>query len=222
MSHPYLYFSESISYNGYSVGNSSSEVDGSGLVKKSVKVVQIPPRFNNKNVVEISASSFRETSITSVFIPRTIRYIKIRAFLFCYSLSEVRFESNSQLEKAGKDVFNNCKSLINIDLPPSLKELEYTEYYYLFYAVTSLQCCSYLGTTNFASAKIFEYINSPTIRVSPNYPSTKFGQKSVSYNDGSTCGVSKEPFPEKVYETYDIKRRKVPQLILMIIFFLVS
>ena len=221
MGHPYLSFSRSTNYDGYVVGTSSSGTLGNGLLNKSVKIVQIPSSFNSIQVVEVGYRAFRGTGITSVFIPKTVKYLGYACFCNCESLSDVRFEPNSQLEKAGMDVFGVCYSLINIDLPASLKTLEYNKYFYLFDGMNSLEFCSYLGTTDFASAYIFK--NSPTIRVSSSYPSDQFGRKTVTYKDGSTCGVSNEPFYEETKKaTFFIRIKRVPQLLKIMILVLVS
>ena len=92
------------------------------------------------------------------------------------------------------DVFAWDTSLEMIDIPSRLKELksDYTENF-LFYG-TSLTCLSYLGSTDFSSAYVFDSGNNPEIHVSDSlYPKGKqFGQRDV-IRDGQTCGVSNEP-----------------------------
>ena len=87
---------------------------------------------------------------------------------------------------------------------------EYPENY-LFYSVSSLSCFSYLGSTDFSSAKVFE--NSPEVHVSDSlYPKGKqFGRRNV-IRDGKTCGVSNEPLTKKK-EIKTINKRKLVNLV---------
>lgn len=73
MRHPYLNFSESTDASGYIVGTSNEETEGNGLLKKNVKIVNIPAVFNSRNIVEIGCGAFGNTGITSVFISKNIK-----------------------------------------------------------------------------------------------------------------------------------------------------
>ena len=155
MSHPYLSFSDSTFTTGKLVGSSAWTSAGNGLKDKSITKIEIPSLFEGVKVVEVGYGSFRDTSIISVFIPKTIQYIRFCAFFNCQSLNEVKFEVGSELKKMGKDVFEYTHALTKIDIPPSLEELEYDSNNYLFYGTTSLTCFSYFGSTDFSSAYVF-------------------------------------------------------------------
>ena len=219
MSHPYLNFSLSENYDGYAVGTSTNQVPGNGLNNKNIEIIQIPRFFNKLPVTEIGIYAFQDTKITSFFSPKTIKCINIAAFYNCRSLSEVRFEVNSQLEKIGYDACGGT-SVTNFDIPKNVKIIDYNSECYFFNIVRTLKCCSYSGTTDFSNYIIF--YNSPTIRVSQNYPTNVFGQESVTHKDGSTCGVSNKPFYGEVEKTFNIRRERFSRVIFFLVLILVS
>ena len=182
----YLKFTTSTHATGKMVGSGTS---GDGLTNSSVKAVDIPSIYDGVNVVEICYKAFRGTSITSVFIPKTIQYIGNHAFENCYYLSDVRFESNSQLITIEKDIFQNDNNIIKIDLPASVQTILHSSGAYIFYDVKSLVCFSYLGSTDFSQNYLFA--NTPEIHVSNSkYPAGKnLGFKSV-IRDDKTCIAS--------------------------------
>ena len=193
MTHPYLNFSDSNYGDGLVVGTSDETTEGNGLTNKSVFIIDIPRTFSGKNVIEIGYQAFNDLDIEYVFIPKYVKKIGYQAFRMCYKLTEIRFEEGSQLESIGKDAFSRCNRLQKLDIPASVNEIEYDSSNWLFYRATGLRCISYLGTTNFAENPMFDS-SSPEIHVATNYPSDKFGQLGVSYEDGSTCEVKKVPF----------------------------
>ena len=209
MPHQYLVFSASATYGGYAVGDGSSN-KGNGLSNKDIIIVQIPKVFETKKIFEIKQSAFRSTGITSIFIPKTIKYIGKSAFGECSKLNDVRFEADSELEKLDELVFSSCKALQKIDFPASLKEIASSYNDYIFWGVNSLECFSYLGTSDFSELYIFDHY--PQIHVSPSYKYYGIGQKGSNFKDGSTCGVSNEPFykeNEDINVTYHAHIRRI-------------
>ena len=190
--HPYLSFSESTYKYGKTVGTQNGDVTGNGLTNKAIKIVQIPPIFDDDCVVEIEPRAFANTSITSVFIPKTVLRILWGAFENCYSLSEVRFEAGSRLEKVSAAAFNDCKQLKKIDFPSSLKEIQ-SNFWKVFLKV-NLECFSYQGSYNFSDVQMFTSVSK--VHVSSSYPSDKLGKIEVTKDD-STCDVSHERFYPK-------------------------
>ena len=124
--HPYLSFSESNYSYGKTVGTQNGDISGNGLTNKAIKILQIPPIFDDDCVVEIGTRAFAKTGITSVFIPKTVLAISWAAFEACSSLSEVRFEAGSRLVKVKGAAFNSCRQLKKIDFPSSVKEIGYS------------------------------------------------------------------------------------------------
>ena len=62
------------------VGYHNSAPAGSGLIISTVKEVIIPSMIEEIEVVEIGYNCFRSTGIRSVFIPKTLQYLKILLF----------------------------------------------------------------------------------------------------------------------------------------------
>ena len=187
--HPYLNFSNSEYTNGKVIGTSKYIADGNGLTNKNIKIIQIPPVFDDDIIVEVGWKAFRFTQITSVFISKNIRYINWGAFEST-PLVDVRFEKGSKLERVDSAAFYNCLSLTRIDFPSSLNEMLYTDYL-IFYKNIKLSCVSYLGVSDFSTIKMFD--NTPKIHVSSSYNYEKFGELDVSKDD-QTCGTSNERF----------------------------
>ena len=190
--HPYLYFSDSSNAYGKVVGTSKNTGNGNGLKNKNIRIVQIPPVFDDDIVVEIGYYAFRWTKITSIFIPKTVLIISWGAFEST-PLSEVRFEKGSRLEKISWAVFFQCHSLKRIDFPSSVKEIA-SHYEYKVFADCSLDCFSYQGTSSFSSVSMFNNVS--LIYVSFSYQSNKFGGIVVT-RDNETCNVSRESFYPK-------------------------
>ena len=196
MAHDYLSFSDSASYSGKVVGTSSHELDGNGLTDKTVTAIIIPSMYDNQKVVELGYCSFRGTSITSVFIAKTVRLIGNGAFLQCPKLSKVKFEQGSSVEMMDNNAFHSCSSLEKIDLPPALK----TVTPYAPFNGAPLSCVSYFGTNQITRSM---FSNNPTIHVLPSYGYSQFAQKNV-LKDGVSCGVS-DFFSRK---TRNVSRRR--------------
>ena len=97
--HPYLLLTSSENYPGkLLVGESATFGEaGYGLTDENIKNVEIPRKFDRKEIAEIGWYSFAETDITSIFIPKTILRICRGAFENCASLSEVKFEEGSKM-----------------------------------------------------------------------------------------------------------------------------
>ena len=201
------YYDSTYSSPGKSIGDPSKCAKGEALINNSYKIIDIPSFYFDIKVVELANCAFFGTSIEKVFIPKTILYIGNGVFEQCKSLNEVRFESGSKLEKMFYDVFEQATSITRIDMPATVEELVNMNNAYLFVSVTSLSCFSYLGSTDFSETYVF--YNNPEVHVSDSlYPKGKqFGRRDV-IRDGKTCGVSKEPFTEKLKNRCTIVIRK--------------
>ena len=220
MRHPYLNLIESGNGKYYSVGNSSSYTCGNGLTNKNGKIVQIPSVFNGKNVTEIAGRAFCQCkTITSVYISKNIKYIGILAFSECSNLSDIRFASDNQLTSLSYGAFYTCESLIKIDFPVSLVAVGD----YVIHENKNLRCVSYLGIKDFSERLGWDRAPSE-VKVSSNYPYSKFLSLTVTSYSGSTCGVSNLPFYKEEFKekTCFVKIRKVPRLLMILIFVIVS
>lgn len=104
------------------------------LKKHNSNTLTIPSLINGKTVVEIADSAFSDnfngnTTITKVVIPSTIRKIGKNAFENCIYLKNIEFQSQSQLREIGDYAFNGCISLENAILPSN--NIKFGEYIFL-------------------------------------------------------------------------------------------
>ena len=219
MSHKYLAFSDSYYEEGKCVGTGTNEYVNA-LTDKTVTKIQIPRKFESKNVVEIRCNAFMNSHIISVFIPSTVLYINQGAFLNCYDLREFRLEKGSKLREIDFGAFEFSISLECIDFPESLGTIESEKGHEMF-SGSGIKCISYQGTIDFSSYEFFSsYMTDVTIHTTSSYPSGEFGQRSVT-KDGKKCGVSNEPFYKgRKIETRVVERTTVNDLLLM--FFLAT
>ena len=89
--------------------------------------VIIPEEINGKPVSYIAGGAFRNSNITSVYIPDTVTRIDNLAFDGCSSLKTVRMPQKSVI---GYKVFRECSSLGSITIPDGT-EIEDGEYAFL-------------------------------------------------------------------------------------------
>ena len=92
--------------------------------------VDIPATHNNLPVSEIGVDGFKNSSITSVTIPSSLKVIQQYAFASSDFLSTVTFAQGSQLTTIGQYTFDECDSIININLPDSLTTLGNGAFWY--------------------------------------------------------------------------------------------
>ena len=190
------------------IGTSTSNGNGNALKDKSITIIQIPSYHNGKEVVEIGYGGFSDTNIEKVFIPKTVLFLNDFCFLGCSSLTEIRFEEGSLLERIGLYSIYNIKKLEKLDVPKSLSQydtIESSALYPGFSELYSLTCISYLGATDFSSYDFFRNNVPANIYVSSSHPD-KFGGKSVTGRD-KTCGVSKLPLNYAEYNADKGKTR---------------
>ena len=72
------------------------------------------------SVTSIGESAFENMNLTSITIPSNVISIGNYAFYGCRSLSNVTFESGSQLASIGSNAFNNNEGLTSITIPASV------------------------------------------------------------------------------------------------------
>lgn len=80
-------------------------------------------KFSN-NLESMEASVFKNTALTDVVIPETVKIIGIRAFEGCEELKSIRFPK--ELKVIPKYICHGCRSLENVVLPESVIEIGYT------------------------------------------------------------------------------------------------
>ncbi len=84
------------------------------------KNIVIPKSIDGYDVIAIRDSAFKDTNITSVTIPSTVKVIGNYAFASCYFLEEVIFADGSQLTEIGTAAFRHCTTLTAITLPDTV------------------------------------------------------------------------------------------------------
>lgn len=67
----------------------------------------------------------RDDDLVSITIPAHIESIERNAFCACLGLKTVNFAADSQLSRIEVGSFSQCRNLTNIDLPQSLKFIDY-------------------------------------------------------------------------------------------------
>ena len=84
--------------------------------------VTIPSKIADTVVEEIGNNAFRESKITSVKFPSTLKKIGDAAFYRCYYLKNVTFPSG--LYSIGQSAFEECYTMTKIVLPDTVTELK--------------------------------------------------------------------------------------------------
>jgi predicted nucleic acid-binding Zn-ribbon protein len=100
-------------------------------------------------LVEIPVETFRNSGLTSIEIPSSVKYIRDSAFHSCASLTSINFSEDSVLQLMGSSVFSGCTKLTSIDIP-SVVEM----------GSHMFSGCTSLTTVNFPSnlTKISSYL----------------------------------------------------------------
>jgi hypothetical protein len=78
----------------------------------------------------IGDSAFKQTSITSIIIPKSVTSIGSEAFNKCYSLETVTFAADSELTIIGQEAFDSTPILSSIVLPASVLEIGHNAFSY--------------------------------------------------------------------------------------------
>lgn len=86
-----------------------------------------PPRPNHtalsNGLTHIRKRAFKESRVTSITIPNSVKSIGEEAFAYCLSLVSVTFEENSQLTSIGENAFSCCTHLASITIPDGVTSI---------------------------------------------------------------------------------------------------
>lgn len=134
---------------------------------------------------QIGASAFRNTAITSIYLPHVTR-IENYTFYNCTQLAQVSL-SNS-LTDIGDFAFKNCTSLTSINIPNSVKNV-WNEVF--------------MGCTNLATVTLpekMEYLGGNTFRDCPNLKSIKLpeGINTIQQATFMHSGLTSITIPDSV------------------------
>ncbi len=149
--------------------------------------VVIPDTIADTTVEVIGNNAFRESKITSVTFPATLKEIGEGAFYRCYYLRDVTFPSG--LKKIGNSAFESCRLFTRVDLPAGLTTLGSSAFRYCN-AVTSVTLSEVMTTvpnsafqeTNIAEVTIpdvVETIDSYAFYNCRNLQKVNFGENSA-------------------------------------------
>lgn len=98
-------------------GNMTTIPESLARGKSTLKTLMI-----GEGIVNIAgATAFRETGLTSVSLPSSLKVLPQETFEKCYSLTTVTLAEG--LEEIGHGAFYDCKALTEITLPASLKKI---------------------------------------------------------------------------------------------------
>lgn len=90
-----------------------------GLTNQTIREVSFE---ENSNIEYIERRAFYSSKITSISIPKSVKYIYQNAF--SYSLvEEVSFKEDSSLEAISGSMFFECSNLKRINIPKSVKSI---------------------------------------------------------------------------------------------------
>ena len=79
----------------------------------------VPSTVDGKTVFSVGGEAFRESKITSLTIPSSVKKLEYKAFYGCSSLSKINL---GQVESISFDVFDDCTSLKEITIPKTLND----------------------------------------------------------------------------------------------------
>ena len=152
--------------------------------------VTIPSKIANTAVEEIGNNAFRESKITSVKFPASLKKIGDTAFYKCYYLKDVTFPSG--LESIGSSAFEQCNLFTKVVLPDTLSELKNSAFkncpgvasITLSKTLTYIpnECFSYCKITEIAIPDSVEKINNYAFYSCRNLKKVTFGENSALTN----------------------------------------
>ena len=79
----------------------------------------VPSTVDGKTVFSVGGDAFRDSKITSLTIPNSVKKIGYNAFERCTNLSKIDF---GQVESISFDTFSNCTALKEITIPKTLND----------------------------------------------------------------------------------------------------
>ena len=146
------YTVDGITWNYTLNGNDATIGTGSGWANATTSgtglsgAITVPDTVDGYSVTSLAASSFGNSSITSITLPNTLTTIGNTSFQgaqsltsvtipasvtsiggagfnYCSGITSLIFEDNSVLDSLGVQCFMNCSSLTSITLPESLTSM---------------------------------------------------------------------------------------------------
>ena len=131
-------------------------------IGKSTQVV-IPKKIDGKKVTVLGEFSFADSSIVSVVIPDTVKYLYSYVFSGCTNLTNI--EISDSLVSMAHGAFINCTSLTTIDI--SMKSMTYVDHE-VFSGCTNLKNVKFGDNIEFIGNKAFYECTSLEETILPN------------------------------------------------------
>ncbi len=187
--------------NTITEGDYEYQINGQGTVTivkylGSNLDVTIPSKIADTVVEEIGNNAFRESKITSVKFPSTLKKIGDAAFYRCYYLKNVTFPSG--LYSIGQSAFEECYNMTKVVLPDTVTELKNYAFKHC-HGVTSVTLSQ--GMTNipnegFAYTNITEITIPDKVEKINNYAfSSCRNLKTVNFGENSALtGINYQAF----------------------------
>ena len=164
---------------GLKLGGEYEDYDHNGVLNSSddslVEAI-IPAYVNDKKVICIGYKALRNlTNLETAFIPRTVKTMFGDTFVYCYKLTTVIFEENSELEKITLYTFY-CTGIHTITFPSTVKTIGSR----CFYNCTNLKSIIIPGYLECNESDAFEGVTQEVkIYVPTDYMWDTFGGKPV-------------------------------------------
>lgn len=143
------------------------------------QTVKIPQTINGVAVETVGAGAFKDTSVTYVYIPDTVKHIESNCFEGCAELVEVRL--SEQILTISEKCFMGCKKLVTVNVPATVKSIQNCAFYECF----SLSDIVLPEGLERIYSGAFMYCNSLK---NINFPSTLIGIGEAAF---STSGLTK-------------------------------
>ena len=110
-------------YNGMTYSNYGEGLRLTSINSTLPKNLVIPQEVSGKTVLAIKEEVFKNSEITSVIIPGTVKNIGRQAFYNCAFLETVQFHKSEENVTLGAEVFSNCTKLSSVTLPSKLETI---------------------------------------------------------------------------------------------------
>ena len=88
----------------------------------------------HEGLEELGEGCFWETRLQTLGVPASVRVIEKHSFCYCWSLEQLKFSEDSQLEKVGDYVFfgTQLKGMVNFpegaEIPDTLFDIKHGEF----------------------------------------------------------------------------------------------
>lgn len=97
--------------------------DGIAVKYIGTATVITPEMFSDEGITTIGATCFKDTEVSEVTIPKTVKSLQASAFAECRKLATLTFEAGSPITAIPNNCFENATSLKTIQLPSGVTSI---------------------------------------------------------------------------------------------------